>query len=211
MGAKDVTSALPVVRRLYADNLTKHGLSSKSVGWPDETSQLMRFEKLAYVLDYGTRDNVVVNDWGSGYGAMFKFLATMKEPTIGQYHGYDISAEMLSAASDYVHDARAIFHHQSEITQDADFPVVSGTFNVKMDASDREWRKYVKGRIMELAERTRVGFAFNLLTSYVDWKKDDLFYADPCEFFSFCKREVSPHVTLIHDYPLYEWTMIVRM
>ncbi len=27
---------------------------------------------------------------------------------------------------------------------------------------------------------------------------------------AFCKREISPYVTLVHDYPLYEWTMPVR-
>ena len=39
---------------------------------------------------------------------------------------------------------------------------------------------------------------------------DQVGYGDPCAFFQFCKREISPDVTLLHDYPLYEWTMLVR-
>jgi hypothetical protein len=64
--------------------------------------------------------------------------------------------------------------------------------------------------VLRLAEKSRLGFAFNLLTTFVDFRADGLFYADPCAFFRFCKQEISPDVVLLHDYPLYEWTMIVR-
>jgi hypothetical protein len=30
------------------------------------------------------------------------------------------------------------------------------------------------------------------------------------EFFHYCRQEISRYVSLLHDYPLYEWTMIVR-
>ena len=38
----------------------------------------------------------------------------------------------------------------------------------------------------------------------------DLFYADPLHLFDRCKRTYSRFVTLLHDYPLYEFTIIVR-
>lgn len=31
-----------------------------------------------------------------------------------------------------------------------------------------------------------------------------------CAYFAFCKREISPYVTPVHDYSLGEWTMLVR-
>jgi hypothetical protein len=61
-----------------------------------------------------------------------------------------------------------------------------------------------------VTERSRRGFAFNLFTTYVDWKEDHLYYGDPGFFFDFCKRELSRSVALLHDYPLWEWTMVVR-
>jgi hypothetical protein len=45
----------------------------------------------------------------------------------------------------------------------------------------------------------------------VDWKQDDLYYGDPLFFFDHCKRTFSRTVTLLHDYPLYEWTIHVRL
>ncbi len=56
------------------------------------------------------------------------------------------------------------------------------------------------------------GFAFNALTSYSDpeYMRDDLFYADPSWLFDHCKRTYSSQVALLHDYGLYEFTILVR-
>ncbi len=97
------------------------------------------------------------------------------------------------------------------MTDAADFTFVSGTFNVRLDASDEAWRTYVEETLLELGARSRRGLAFNLLTTYVDWRKEDLFYADPTHFFGFCRENLSRYVTLLHDYPLYEWTIAVRL
>ena len=58
----------------------------------------------------------------------------------------------------------------------------------------------------------RRGFAFNCLTAYADpaLMRDDLFYADPAAYFDLCKRRYSREVALLHDYGLYEFTIIVR-
>lgn len=62
---------------------------------------------------------------------------------------------------------------------------------------------------MKLNKIADKGIAFNLLTSYVDYKDDNLFYADPGEYIDFCKKELSNKVNLYHDYDLYEWTLLV--
>ena len=40
--------------------------------------------------------------------------------------------------------------------------------------------------------------------------RPDLYYADPCELFDRCKRRYSRNVALLHDYDLYEFTILVR-
>ena len=30
------------------------------------------------------------------------------------------------------------------------------------------------------------------------------------ETFGYCKVEISPRVVLLHDYPIFEWTMLIR-
>ena len=212
MEDRELSDALADVEALYTSNLAEHGTSSPSVGWPDPDAQRLRFDKLAYVIDVDPpAEPITVNDWGCGYGAMFRYLDERPGITLGGYTGYDISADMLAAARGFVDDPRARWVQGAEITEDADFSFVSGTFNVRMGASDEAWQRYIEDTLRLIAARSRKGFAFNLLTTYVDWRKEDLFYADPAYFFSFCRQHFSRFVTLLHDYPLYEWTIAVRL
>lgn len=202
--------ALAAVEALYTRSLVEHGIDSKAVGWPDAESQLLRFEKLAYLLDADPPPGPMsVNDWGCGYGALFDFLDRRPGVELSEYHGYDVSPEMLAAAREHVDDARADFIESPEVTLDADYTFVSGTFNVRAGVDDEAWGRYVREALLKIAERSRRGFAFNLLTTKVDWRDEQLFYADPAEFFAFCRDRVSRRVALLHDYPLYEWTIVV--
>lgn len=203
-----IPKTLTGIRDLYAGNLAEHGLSSKSVGWKDDWSHLLRFERLARIVDRDGSD-YTVNDWGCGYGAMFGYLDRLPGARLREYLGYDISQEMIDAAKAHCDPARSRFMLGPEVTEEADYSFVSGTFNVKLQASDADWDAYVKRHLSAIYAKSRKGLAFNLLTSYVDWKAENLFYADPNGFFDFCKRHLSRHVTLVHDYALFEWTILV--
>jgi SAM-dependent methyltransferase len=210
-GKRELTETLDGVAQLYEKSLSDHGLSSKGVGWNDEASQLLRFEKLAYVLNHLRHaEEISVNDFGCGYGAMFKYLDKLPNVRLQKYYGYDISEEMLAAARRVIADERADLIQSSRVINEADFSFVSGTFNVRLGASDAVWTEHIKEILINLAEKSRKGFAFNLFSTYVDWKQDNLYYADAFMFFDFCKRNISPYVSLLHDYPLYEWTIVVR-
>ena len=59
---------------------------------------------------------------------------------------------------------------------------------------------------------SRKGFASNFLTKYSDANKmqADLYYADPLYLFDYCKRIFSKNVALLHDYRIYDFTILVR-
>jgi SAM-dependent methyltransferase len=199
------------IAALYSKNLIDYGRGPKSVGWKDEASQRLRFEKLAGVIDMKTgSEGVSVNDLGCGYGAMFQYLDQMPSLRLTRYYGYDISEEMLAEAKQFVADPRTEFIKSPRATHKADYSFVSGTFHVKQEASDELWTDYIKEMLIHLADMSKRGFAYNAITTYVDWKQEDLYYADPFLFFDFCKRNISRYVSLLHDYPLFEWTMIVH-
>lgn len=204
---QEVSDALIEVGRLYSAGLAAYGTEPISVGWSDAASQRFRFAKLAQVLA-GVDGPITVNDLGCGYGSLFAHLDEMAGIELAGYHGYDLSESMLERARDFT-DGRAQLIPASEPTLLADYSFASGPFNVKRACSHAAWAEYVREALRRLAEKSRFGFAFNLLTTFADDKRDSLFYADPCAFFDFCKREISPYVTLLHDYPLSEWTMLV--
>ncbi len=94
----------------------------------------------------------------------------------------------------------------------ADYGIASGIFNVRLGHSDSEWQNYLE-RTLDVLDRTsRRGFGFNCLTSYSDRERmrDYLYYANPGALFDLCKRRYSRNVALLHDYGLYEFTILVR-
>lgn len=207
MASGEIDRAVEGQRRLYSESLSEHGTASKAVGWKDEASQLLRFDVLSRVITDDT-DAFTVADWGCGYGAMFGYLDTRFGPKLTGYSGCDISSEMVDAARAGTADPRARFEVGSTV-ESSDYTFVSGTFNVRFEASDNAWRSWIEERVRDVWNAAERGIAFNLLSSYVDWREPHLYYADPCHFFDFCKRELSRSVTLFHDYPLYEWTIAV--
>lgn len=209
-GAGDALSrALSGIRDLYTTGLVTHGTTSKAVGWKDEASQRLRFERLSRVAPVDMVEGVTVNDWGCGYGAMYTYLNALWGQGLAGYTGYDIAPQMVDEARRQVTDPRARFVTGSDEVEEADYTFVSGTFNVKLEATDTEWEAYVKNRLEALFAVSRRGLAFNLLTCHVDWREPHLFYADPEAFVDFCLRHLSRHVCLFHDTALYEWTITV--
>lgn len=197
------------IAEFYTDNLEKYGISSKSVGWPEEETQILRFEKLLYVIDYKT-DPISVNDLGCGYGELFRYLITNKF-NICKYIGYDISENMIVAAKNYLkNDSRVNFNLDNKINYFADFSVSSGIFNVKFEENDKVWNEYILEILNNLNQYSSKGFSFNLLSKYVDYKEPHLFYGDPLYYWSYCRNHFSRYVSLLHDYQLFECTIVVK-
>ena len=198
------------ISSLYSENLSKHGDHSKAVGWPTLGSQELRFQKLTDQL-VGDETAFSVNDYGCGYGAHLDYLLR-NQYAVSSYRGYDLSEEMLSKASNRLkdYDGELNLSQSSEIYDHADFTFVSGTFNVRFESSDKEWKKFIEDTLTMISEFSNLGFSFNLLSKYVDWEEPHLYYGDPCYWFDYCKRNFSKQVSLLHNYPLYEWTILVR-
>lgn len=203
------TELLSEVATYYSAKFAEHGVTARGVDWNGEESQITRFAQLCKII--GTHDYFLINDLGCGYGALYDYLA--KEHTSFSYAGVDVSDGMVQAAMQrYQGNAQARFILGSEPDQVADFGVASGIFNVRMCRSDYEWRSYLEATLDVLDRTSRIGFAFNCLTSYSDKNKmrDYLYYADPCVLFDLCKRRYSRNVALLHDYGLHEFTILVR-
>jgi SAM-dependent methyltransferase len=150
-----------------------------------------------------------VLDFGSGFGAMYQWLKQQGRKT--DYFGYDISAEMIAKGKELCGNNTCEFSN-SLPDKEFDYVVASGIFNVKLDTPDEDWLKYIIETLEVIHAKSKKGFAFNLLTSYSDkpFMKENLYYGDPLLFFDYCKTRFSKYVSLVHDYPLYEFTILVR-
>lgn len=194
----------------YAEKLAEHGDTPRGVDWNGEESQTIRFEQLCKIIG-SDKTNFTLNDLGCGYGALLDYLQD-KYSTL-TYLGVDVSPEMIRAAGQrHAAAPRARFISSAKPDHVSDYGVASGIFNVRQGRSNAEWYDYLQSTLDVLDSTSRFGFSFNCLTSYSDEdkKRDYLYYADPCLLFDLCKRRYSPQVALLHDYGLYEFTILVR-
>lgn len=206
---KETSDILSYVADYYAAKLNEHGETPRGVDWNGTESQELRFDQLSKCIEPTTPFSI--NDLGCGYGALYDYLNVICSQFT--YHGWDISDSMIRAARGrYTHRENANFAVASEPSLIADYGIASGIFNVRLERSDAEWFDYIQMTLDILNRTSRRGFAFNCLTSYSDAEKmrNYLYYADPCTLFDLCMRRYSRHVALLHDYGLYEFTIVVR-
>ncbi len=202
------TPNLDEVKSYFDKRIQEHGASPRGSDWNSEISQNTRFDQLLKVVE---AQSFSLLDYGCGYGAMADYLAT--KGFDADYYGYDILESAIETARE-VHAnklKRAFFTDRSQLPA-CDYTVASGIFNFRGEQSFEDWTDYVLGILGEFNQLSRRGFSSNFLTKYsdVDKMRSDLYYADPMFLFDYCKRNFSKNVALLHDYRLYDFTLIVR-
>lgn len=203
------SSDLNKVGNYFSDRLQHHGANHLSVDYNSVEAQEIRFTQLLKAIDSTTKYSLL--DFGSGYGAMYDYLIRLGHAL--SYVGYDISQPMLAEGRS-LHDGNpdCLFTDDLNQVPPQDYAVVSGTFNVKLDIPHDRWTSILTESLDQINAHTTKGFSFNMLTSYSDpdRMRPHLYYADPCFFFDYCKRHFSRNVALLHDYDLYDFTILVR-
>jgi SAM-dependent methyltransferase len=200
---------LKQVNNYYSQKIIKNGATPQGVDWNSIESQNLRFEVLSSVIS--TNEHFSVLDYGCGFGSMFEYFK--QKYSAFAYTGFDISQQMIDEALKlYLNDASSQWLTSLDEKKRFDFTIASGIFNVKLETSDSDWLNYIIDTIHKLNDVSAKGFSFNILTKYSDkeYMKDYLYYADPLYIFDYCKLNFSKNVALLHDYELYEFTIIVK-
>lgn len=194
----------------YRNRQNQYGLNAQGIGYKTEETQVNIFRQLTKVLE--EKSDFSVNDLGCGFGHLYNFLSH-NGFTDFQYTGYDTLGEMIDMARS-LHPGSAQYTTITDANQmmEADYVLAAGIFNLRFTLQEHEWLAYMLKTLQIMYEKSRKGFAFNALTKYSDkeYMREELFYSDPCFLFDYCKRNFSRNVALLHDYTLYEFTIIVR-
>lgn len=180
----------------YSKLVQEHKDTPQGVQWGDRETQERRMEILTQA---GDLSSAKVLDFGCGTGHMLTFLQKKLEFT-GTYVGYDLSEKMIDTAQKKF---PGISFEQRDILaegvpEDFDYILINGVFN---NLVKNNW-ELMKALLKNLFYHTRIALAFNALSTYVDYFDAELFYVSPEKVFRFCKEELSPFVTLKHDYQI---------
>jgi SAM-dependent methyltransferase len=197
------------VAEFYSTRIKEFGETHDGVDWPSVDRQEIRFVQFERLLPKGESFRLL--DLGCGYGALYDWL--LARGFRPDYRGIDVSEEMIAHAKRrHEGDPRCRFETGDHPSAPADYVCASGIFNVKLDAPLDQWHRHVVVTVEAMSDTCTRGFAFNMLTSYREphRKMDHLYYGDPIFWLDECLRKYGPDVALLHDYELWDFTIIVR-
>ena len=195
----------------FTEKLETFGATAKGVDYNGEQARQIRFAELVKIINPAKPFSVI--DYGCGYGAMFEYLHAKGWDL--DYYGVDLIEKMILAGREkYKNFPNAHFTTDEKQLPVADYLMAASIFNIKLESPYDEWQDFVCKTLPRMNALCSKGFSFNMLTRYSDAdrmaERPDLFYGDPLFFFDFCKRNFSRNVALLHDYGLYDFTILVR-
>lgn len=199
------------LKEYFISKLDEFGATPNGVDYNDPEAQVQRFEQVTKIIDPSSPFTVI--DYGSGYGALFEFLT--RKGWQFEYYGVDLVDRMIIAGRDLYRDyLNAHFTIDENELPKADYLIAGSIFNLKLDESYEHWQEFVSETLIRMNTLCSRGFSFNMLTKYSDTdrmkQRPDLFFGDPLYFFDYCKRNFSRNIALLHDYGLYDFTILIR-
>ena len=185
----------------YRERLKQHGAGSQALATGTPERQETRFCVLAGV---GDLEGTSVLDIGCGFADFYQYL--LSQGVRARYTGYDITPEFIEHAKVRFPDAHFEVRdvQVDGIPERFDYVVSSQTFNNRLAHEDN---MVLMQDVLRLSyEASMKGVAIDMMTAYVDFREDRLFYYSPEEIFRFSKT-LTKRVLLRHDYPLFEFTV----
>ncbi len=184
----------PALVHHYRQLLARHGDDARAVQYADAETQQARFAVLAAVGDPLTS----VLDVGCGLAHLCDWLRA--QGWRGRYLGVDQVPEFVERANARLADDPLAEVRLGTATgplpDGCDFVLLSGVFNNAM--ADNEG--FMRATLRAMWAAAAKGIAFNAMSTHVDWRDPELWYADPAEVLAFCKAGLGGHPVLIHDY-----------
>lgn len=185
----------------YVERLQRFGYDPRTLGW-HAGKQAERFAVLTSFTDLGAIDSVL--DVGCGFGDLYGFLQSAGFH--GRYVGIDFVPELIETGCARLPGADLRVADLSVFETDERFGLVvaSGIFNAKLQHEDN--LAHVQRSLSQMFALCTQVAAADFLTSYVDFRRDDLYYTSPEAVFAHAKT-LTRRVSLRHDYMPFEFAV----
>ena len=195
----------------YEDCLDKYGDTHRGVDWPDPTDAITRYRVMLDVIRESQGTKVSLLDFGCGASHLNDYIHANQWEYI-DYSGLDISEKFIRLSQEKYPDTK---YYCMDILEESrslpifDYIVLNGVFTEKRELSHDEMWEYTKQVILKIFEFTRKGIAFNVMSSHVDWERDELFHLSLDKLSAFLITKISRDFVIRNDYRLYEYTTYV--
>ncbi len=194
----------------YAKKFSVHGATPEGVDWgTNPADHLLRLDRMLAVLEVGevaeTKPSLL--DVGCGYGSLLD-RAKLRGISM-EYSGVDVCTSMINTAQTRHPDAEWIAGDVLNIDKGHrfDYVVCNGVLTQKLNASIRDMDQFLLDLVSRMFDICRIGVAFNVMTTHVNFMVPNLYYRNPVELMGWCMTALTSRIRLDHAYPMYEYTM----
>lgn len=192
----------------YESCLAEHGATAKGMDWPNANDLSTRFDVMLGLINEPHPTSIL--DLGCGVGLFVDHMETKGVSRHFDYLGIDVSAKMITAAKrrhpDKNFEIRDILINPLPFGT-VDFVIMNGILTEKRELRFEQMEDYAKALIKSAYDSCKHGLAFNVMSSHVDWQREDLFHWPIDRAVSFLVAECSRDIVLRMDYGLYEYTV----
>jgi len=199
--------------RHYEEIFSIHGDGHLGVDWPNLKDLHTRFRIMTELLrNSSSNSKVSVLDFGCGNGLLLEYLENVGLLKSIDYTGLDLGES-------FVAHCRTRFPRETFLALDVlespemlpcyDYIIMNGVLTEKRNLSDEEMLDLLKKLVLVVFGKANFGLAFNVMSTHVDWKRDDLFHLPMDRLAEFLVKEVSRNFVIRNDYGLYEYTAYV--
>lgn len=204
----------PITKKLkqhYFGKFAEFGATAKGVDWNREEDVELRYDKMLSVIIPTTtsaNEQISLLDVGCGYGGLYWYAKEKKQLRL-HYTGIDVAENMIEYATSKAPEASFLCQDIFDFCPENlfDYVVCNGILTQKLSTSMKDMDKFAHRLIRKMFELCRIGVAFNVMTTKVNYFDSNLYYRCPSELLAWCVSEITSYVQLDHSYPLYEYTM----
>jgi SAM-dependent methyltransferase len=185
----------------YVTRFAKHGMDPLTLNIGNQ--QKYQRQHAVHML-IGPLDGATVLDVGCGLANFYETLSQRGRNV--SYIGYDVVEPFIEANRERFPKAtfRTIDISRDDIVDRFDYAVMCQVFNNKYkDACNDAVLKAAINKTFAAATR---GVSVDMLSSYVSFTEDNLYYFSPEQVFAFAKT-LTPYVTLLHGYAEHHFTI----
>jgi SAM-dependent methyltransferase len=195
------------------ESVQRNGATPAAV-WLDRRDALgnglRRCEAIFRMLEDAKEFSVL--DLGCGPGLALPFLDERFGARMHDYLGVDISPALLEVARQKWPGRR--FEQRDIIanplpSRSYDFVAINGVLTAKYSLSYGAMESFAREFLVAAWESTGQALSFNVMSTFVDWTRPDLFHWPIEQAVGCCIGNLSRHVNVIADYGLYEYTVQV--
>ena len=191
----------------YERCLAEHGDTHLGVDWPKPEHVDIRHQVMLDLIR-GDKPNVSLLDFGCGASHFYEYMHRRQLTNI-EYVGLDISEKFVALCRRKFPSIQ--YYCLDVLTEGSSLPefdyiVMNGVFTEKRSLSYSAMLEYFFEVLRRVYVKARVGLAFNVMSSHVDWERDDLFHLPLDTMAAFVTKELGRDFIVRNDYGLYEYT-----